>query len=356
MSESPRWERESQEDVRAPASQPPASPTPASQPSASPTSASPPEATAEYDLEAAGLVAPDELVDPSEDDREPRLAGAREAARDALASTRSSARESLAATRETARESLAVTRESLASTAGTLADTAGRVGRFLASLDRRPEFDVGDGRDPVAELTAGSGSDPDRSGGDPGRSGGEPGRSGDGPGPDSPAGPAPGLELGAPARFPITLRGYDRAAVDAHIAELEAELAQSGSPAVPMTITEEIERLGEQTASILVVAHDKAHETARRAHEQATRAVTEAARDAERITAEAERRLHELDEETDAVWRERERLLDDVRDVSATLAALADAAGERFPAAEPVGAVESPAEPDAELDPVNATS
>jgi hypothetical protein len=55
----------------------------------------------------------------------------------------------------------------------------------------------------------------------------------------------------------------------------------------------------------------------------------------ERITAQAQRRLCELDEETDAVWRERERLLGDVREVSRTLATLADAASERFPAADP---------------------
>ncbi len=100
-----------------------------------------------------------------------------------------------------------------------------------------------------------------------------------------------------------------------------------------MSISEEIERLGEQTASILVVAHDKAHETARRAQQQAARAVSEAAANAERLTAEAERRLRELDEETDSVWQERERLLEDVREVSRTLATLADAATERFPAA-----------------------
>ena len=102
--------------------------------------------------------------------------------------------------------------------------------------------------------------------------------------------------------------------------------------AAPLSITEEIERLGEQTASILVVAHDKAHETARQAQEQADRAVREATAGAERITSEAQRRLRELDEETDAVWRERERLLEDVRVVSQTLSALADDASARFPA------------------------
>jgi hypothetical protein len=96
-----------------------------------------------------------------------------------------------------------------------------------------------------------------------------------------------------------------------------------------------LERIGEQTASILVVAHDQAHETTRQAQEQAERCVADAAANAMTITAQAKQRLRELDSETDSVWRERERLLEDVRVVSAALAALADQAAERFPAADP---------------------
>jgi hypothetical protein len=274
MTDFPRWERESQQDLRPLADQP--------------------EETAEYDLAAAGLVDPGELSEPPE-----------------------------YAHRVT--ETLTATRESLAG-------TAARVGRWFAALDRRPEFDAPDGHDPVAELTPGIPEAPVLA---------------------PPAGPSPlqtpepALETEpepepepsrepATAHFPTAALGYHRAAVDHHVAELEAELARlRASVGEPVSITEEIERLGEQTASILVVAHDKAHETARRAQAQAAQAVSDAAHDAERLTAEAERRLRELDEETDAVWQERARLLDDVRAVSATLAALAEDATERFPAAEP---------------------
>jgi hypothetical protein len=104
----------------------------------------------------------------------------------------------------------------------------------------------------------------------------------------------------------------------------------------PLTsITDELERIGEQTASILVVAHDQAHETTRLAQEQAERCVADAAANAVAMTEEAKQRLRDLDNETDAVWRERERLLVDVRVVSAALANLADQASDRFPAAEP---------------------
>lgn len=144
-----------------------------------------------------------------------------------------------------------------------------------------------------------------------------------------------------PSRFPVAPLGYNRAAVDEHLADLEHELADLGRELAelraqretPMTVTEELERIGEQTASILVVAHDKANETTRLAEEQAERCIADAAANAVAITEEAKVRLRELDNETDAVWRERERLLEDVRAVSSALASLADQASERFPAA-----------------------
>ncbi|MGH2868039.1 MAG: DivIVA domain-containing protein [Solirubrobacteraceae bacterium] len=142
---------------------------------------------------------------------------------------------------------------------------------------------------------------------------------------------------GGPAgRFPVGPFGYNRAAVDDHVAALERELdelrrSQSELPEPPISITEEIERLGEQTASILVVAHDKAHETTRLAQEQADRCVADAASNAVAITEEAKRQLQSLDLETDTVWQERARLLDDARSVGAALITLIDEAETRFP-------------------------
>ena len=124
--------------------------------------------------------------------------------------------------------------------------------------------------------------------------------------------------------------------MDEHLARQERELDALRAKHAPMaSITDELERIGEQTASILVVAHDQAHETTRLAQEQAERCVSDAAANAVQITAEAKEKLRDLDAETDAVWRERERLLEDVRVVSAALANLANQASERFPAAEP---------------------
>jgi cell division septum initiation protein DivIVA len=150
-----------------------------------------------------------------------------------------------------------------------------------------------------------------------------------------PAAPAP-AEIEESSRFPLAPFGYNRTAVDEQLARLERELDELRSQREPLgSITDELERIGEQTASILVVAHDQAHETTRLAQEQAERCVADAAANAVAMTEEAKQRLGDLDNETDAIWRERERLLEDVRVVSAALANLADQASDRFPAAEP---------------------
>ncbi len=146
----------------------------------------------------------------------------------------------------------------------------------------------------------------------------------------------PSAEEGpAPTRFAVAPLGYSRPSVDQHIAELERELSElrakhtGEKPAI--SITEEIERLGEHTASILVVAHDKAHETTRMAQERAERCVTDAADNASAITDQAKRRLEALDVETDVVWQERARLLTDARAVAQELIAMVERAEQRFP-------------------------
>jgi DivIVA domain-containing protein len=117
-------------------------------------------------------------------------------------------------------------------------------------------------------------------------------------------------------RFPTTLHGYDRESVDAHLdAAVEAE----------------IERVGEETSAILRVAHEQASEITRRAQTQADRCVSDAAANAVAMTEDAKRKLRQLDSETDAVWAERGRLIDDVRTVATALFSLAEDAADRFP-------------------------
>jgi hypothetical protein len=215
------------------------------------------------------------------------------------------------------------------------ADIAGRVGDWFAGVDHdAPGSDLD--ADPLDRFAAGldpkhrraAGAASSRAGEDRADPIREPGAAHDETGPRE-------ADL-AGSQFPVAPFGYSRPAVDERLRELERELESLRSREQPqLSVTDEIERIGEQTASILVVAHDQAHETTRRAQEQADRCIADAAANAVAITAEAKQRLEKLDAETEAVWRERERLLEDVRVVSAALATLADQASERFPAAEP---------------------
>jgi DivIVA domain-containing protein len=140
-------------------------------------------------------------------------------------------------------------------------------------------------------------------------------------------------DLSLAPRFPVARHGYDRASVDEYVDELERELdALRGRNPLSSAVSVEIERLGEQTAAILRVAHEQAHEITRKAQVQADKCVADAATNAISITEEAHRKLSALDTETDSVWRERERLIEDVRAVATALFAVAEDAAERFPA------------------------
>jgi hypothetical protein len=131
--------------------------------------------------------------------------------------------------------------------------------------------------------------------------------------------------------FPIVRHGYEPSAVDGYVAELEAELEQWRSQRPSDAIAQEIDRIGEQTASILRVAHDKAAEVTREAQVQADKVMADAASSALAITERATQQLRELDSETDSVWQERSRLIDDVRNVATALFSLAEDALERYP-------------------------
>jgi DivIVA domain-containing protein len=133
-------------------------------------------------------------------------------------------------------------------------------------------------------------------------------------------------------RFPTALHGYDRDAVDAHLAALEREMADLRAQRSPApAIEEELERLGAETSAVLRVAHEQAAEITRRAQAQADRCVADAAANAVAMTEDAKRKLRQLDTETDAVWAERGRLIEDVRNVATALFSLAEDAADRFP-------------------------
>lgn len=136
-----------------------------------------------------------------------------------------------------------------------------------------------------------------------------------------------------PPRFPVMRHGYDPAAVDEHIGELERELGELRASTQPTgTVTAEIERVGEQTSAILRVAYEQAREIKRRAQAEADACLADAAANAVAISQDAKRQLRDLDTETDTIWRERSRLIEDARTVATALFTLAEEAAERFPA------------------------
>jgi DivIVA domain-containing protein len=177
------------------------------------------------------------------------------------------------------------------------------------------------------------------------------------------------------ADFPVaTLRGYDRTAVDAYVqraSRVIAELQASSSPQAAVRYA--LEQVSEQTRSILQQAHDTAATMEAQSRKQAADQLDAAARDSAEERADAERyatelrasaerdavemrtsaerdaaemrtsaerdaadlrsaadmRVREAEDEVIEIWQERERLVEDARDVAARLAEVADAAAER---------------------------
>lgn len=139
------------------------------------------------------------------------------------------------------------------------------------------------------------------------------------------------------SRFPIVRQGYDCPAVDEYIAELEHELAEAdrglaelrGQAPPADEVSNELKRIGEQTSAVLIVAHEQSDKILRTAREEADRCVAEAAAKAATLAADAEAQLRELEVRKAATCRERDRLFDDIRRVSAGLVALIESPHEQ---------------------------
>jgi cell division septum initiation protein DivIVA len=151
-----------------------------------------------------------------------------------------------------------------------------------------------------------------------------------------PANPVPSV---ADVEFPIALRGYDRMAVDAYVrqtSQLVAELQATRSP--ENAVRRALERVGEEVSDILKRAHDTASQITAQSRSDAEDRLEAARQEAADATAGAEQRLRELDSETDRIWAERHRIVEDARTLAEQLLVLAESAVERFPADEEAGA------------------
>ncbi len=172
------------------------------------------------------------------------------------------------------------------------------------------------------------------------------------------------------ADFPSALRGYDRIAVDAYVrrtSQLVAELQATRSPEA--AVRRALERVGEQISGILQRAHETAEQITGQSRAEAEDRLEQARVEAAEIIAAAHQRVKDLDADTDRIWIERGRIVDDARDLAAQLASVADSASDRFPEVEsqphPVAReseldpelydAESPAEADVYADEPDAT-
>lgn len=135
------------------------------------------------------------------------------------------------------------------------------------------------------------------------------------------------------ADFPVVLRGYDRASVDAYVADVAQLVAELEATQLPETVVERaLDDVGEQTSAILKRAHEAAEEIAERSRAQAGSRIDQAERDAELTRREAEDNVRRLEGDMRSIWQERQRLIEDIRHLADDVLALADDAIDRLPA------------------------
>jgi DivIVA domain-containing protein len=182
--------------------------------------------------------------------------------------------------------------------------------------------------------------------------------------------PAPGGRAAHAARdvdFPMALRGYDRAAVDRYVVEVNqaiAELEISSSP--QSAIRHALEQVSEETSGLLQRAHETSDEITERSRAQADDRLQRAQREAdevrevaareaadirakvaqeiEKIRAEGQARVDELTRNAEAIAAERKRLIGEVLEIAERLGDLAREEAQRFLDREEVAVEEPPTE------------
>jgi DivIVA domain-containing protein len=130
--------------------------------------------------------------------------------------------------------------------------------------------------------------------------------------------------------FPLAVRGYDRRAVDEFVEEVRALVADLESRQTREGVVQKaLDELGEETAGILQRAHETADEIAARSRAQADGRLQRAEREAEIVRREAEEYAEKVVVDTRLLWDERQRLIEDVRQLADEVLATADDAMER---------------------------
>jgi hypothetical protein len=146
------------------------------------------------------------------------------------------------------------------------------------------------------------------------------------------------------AEFPVVMRGYDRVVVDTwreEIADLIERLEQRQPREA--AVKRALDEVGRETAAILQRAHETAEEITSRSRAQADGRLRRAEGEAEIAAREAEERVARLEADALALWEERARLIEDMRQLADEVLGIADQALDRIappverPPEEPLG-------------------
>jgi DivIVA domain-containing protein len=130
--------------------------------------------------------------------------------------------------------------------------------------------------------------------------------------------------------FPLAVRGYDRGAVDAFMQEVLEVISELERRQTRETVVQSaLDEIGEETAGILQRAHETADEIAARSRAQAEGRIQRAEREADMLRQQADAYSEQLIVDTRILWEERQRLLQDIRQLADEVLATAEDASER---------------------------
>jgi DivIVA domain-containing protein len=165
----------------------------------------------------------------------------------------------------------------------------------------------------------------------------------------------PSSRLGAVDRvrevqFPLVLRGYDRNAVDGHLAQVAQLVAELEATQLRENVVQRaLDEVGEETASILRHAHETAEEITSRSRSQAEGRIQRAEREAEMIRREAQQYAERVANDSRRLTEERRRLIEELRQYAEDVLAVADDALERLPELQAEAPGEAAAPPTEQL-------
>ena len=131
------------------------------------------------------------------------------------------------------------------------------------------------------------------------------------------------------------MRGYDRAAVDKYVADVAQIVSELESSQLRENVVQRaLDEVGEQTSSILQRAHETAEEIETRSRSHAEGRLQRAEQEAELLRRDAERYAEELAAETQRLWEDRVRMIEEMRQLADEVLGVADDALERLPEPE----------------------